>query len=1152
MANPSNLYAEKIFSEHPIALWALDDQVDFVSLINSNEKNFVGWETSANADILSFTTQSPYIPNQPMVSLLTLDDSPATATSQTPISGAALDQSKNTFNISTYFKGDIDAIVKLGYVYNSEYVYEQFDYTAQSDEAWALLSKSFSLPGDDDIFIKIEITQSVNLSNSFYFNNFSVGQWSERFVSKSSGVLLEELSSYRNINLPNVYAVPAKAYGLIENDAYYLASENRLYAYNDGFPMVYGASNTTRIEPTEDLPSLIIPGLGFLNDNGKYYDLTAEMWVRLDVVSDEPKRIFGPISSSDGLYVKGEFLVIRVGDNYGSYYVGEWGRPMLLHFRVSQNTASLLVDGEQAVSMTINTENIEMPKPYSSEEKEQDWLGFYSHENISIFEIDCVSIYSYQIPEIVAKRRFVYGQGVEFPELSSSSLISASAFIDYRSAGYANNFMYPDMARWSQAITDNLVVENKSIKTPKYTLPTILFNNPNADYSTWLAANSAAQPDDLGSVTLSLATSLSGSGGYIYFNNFNTISSKVHGVYGVFKNSLPSESDQVLFRVINKVSGDYFDASIINGSIVYTLKDDSSTNLVIDTLVNILENDTFVAGINIKALNQKYGGRVSKFFGASKNLAVYVAGYPSNSDLTFYGDVYRFGFMTERNVNKVIDYFSDSDTHITGTDGELFAVMANHIASYTLKPSIYIDSFILDIATDSYWQDYVPISRLAGSALNADGEYDRKISFVQFNLDAPIIKQITGGFYNTLPNKVKAYISFQYLSAKPNADKTSFTYSQPLSESKTVIPGSNWFQTIYEVNDDTVIYLPTDANYTKIALVLHLEIEADNTVNEQVKIKSLQLASQALSDVEPKTITTRFGDTLFAYTLRGIYPDYSSRNPVSIYKGSTPYMYLTNSSGIKLVGTLNDEKQRGIRYLLNKQASNLYRIGASQILAKYYEDTFSTIPKRIMTFKGYVVQNLQRQERIISIYVVSANEDNNRGKVYAIDEKTGLPDPTVYFYLNGNLVKDLYITPRSWNMIGLQFQVALDLNSSIGYMDISGPLLVHGISNYRLTSTQDSQSSILRSWSQVRTMLDKGGDATNWGDFLSSSPVISWQNILYIPTERSFLVDAALPFRIYTGTNKIIVGDTNKLRFTQYQYKTYQDIVWQSSIFDAV
>jgi hypothetical protein len=34
MSNPSNLYAEKIYSEHPVVLWALDDQLDYIGLIS--------------------------------------------------------------------------------------------------------------------------------------------------------------------------------------------------------------------------------------------------------------------------------------------------------------------------------------------------------------------------------------------------------------------------------------------------------------------------------------------------------------------------------------------------------------------------------------------------------------------------------------------------------------------------------------------------------------------------------------------------------------------------------------------------------------------------------------------------------------------------------------------------------------------------------------------------------------------------------------------------------------------------------------------------------------------------------------------------------------------------------------------------------------
>ena len=39
MITPSNLYAEKVFAEHPTVLWALDDTVDYLSLIEENDRD---------------------------------------------------------------------------------------------------------------------------------------------------------------------------------------------------------------------------------------------------------------------------------------------------------------------------------------------------------------------------------------------------------------------------------------------------------------------------------------------------------------------------------------------------------------------------------------------------------------------------------------------------------------------------------------------------------------------------------------------------------------------------------------------------------------------------------------------------------------------------------------------------------------------------------------------------------------------------------------------------------------------------------------------------------------------------------------------------------------------------------------------------------
>ena len=39
MSTPSNLYAEKVFAEHPTGLWALDDNADYISLISEQQRN---------------------------------------------------------------------------------------------------------------------------------------------------------------------------------------------------------------------------------------------------------------------------------------------------------------------------------------------------------------------------------------------------------------------------------------------------------------------------------------------------------------------------------------------------------------------------------------------------------------------------------------------------------------------------------------------------------------------------------------------------------------------------------------------------------------------------------------------------------------------------------------------------------------------------------------------------------------------------------------------------------------------------------------------------------------------------------------------------------------------------------------------------------
>ena len=51
MTNPSNLYAEKIYAEHPLVLWALDDKVDYIGLISEAQRNLTTLWTPTNATL---------------------------------------------------------------------------------------------------------------------------------------------------------------------------------------------------------------------------------------------------------------------------------------------------------------------------------------------------------------------------------------------------------------------------------------------------------------------------------------------------------------------------------------------------------------------------------------------------------------------------------------------------------------------------------------------------------------------------------------------------------------------------------------------------------------------------------------------------------------------------------------------------------------------------------------------------------------------------------------------------------------------------------------------------------------------------------------------------------------------------------------------
>ena len=64
MSTTSNLYAEKIYAEHPIALWSLDDKADYISLIDESDRNILNWDITNGSAAVHALSDEPFPESQ--------------------------------------------------------------------------------------------------------------------------------------------------------------------------------------------------------------------------------------------------------------------------------------------------------------------------------------------------------------------------------------------------------------------------------------------------------------------------------------------------------------------------------------------------------------------------------------------------------------------------------------------------------------------------------------------------------------------------------------------------------------------------------------------------------------------------------------------------------------------------------------------------------------------------------------------------------------------------------------------------------------------------------------------------------------------------------------------------------------------------------
>lgn len=1186
MSNPSNLYAEKVFSEHPTVLWALDDPADYISLITEAQRAFTSW-TRTNVTATASTSAPSTEPfTDSVVNRLSLVIPANTSfeivcVSDDLVNFSNLNSDYGTFCVGGYFFDSTAVLnsVEIGYEYTdtttAQNVRNLNSFSTSLNNAWGFVSGTFETPNENTpmrAVIKARFTGGAATSTtSFYINGITVGQWSENFNTESLGISSASITS-ANIAIATTQGVEAEAYGLGSEHGYYLVNDSALVAKNSSIPIVFGASGVTVLTPSATSePSLVVPGKGFLNEAGRHKEYTVEFWARINSSTATPKRIFGPVASSDGLYVEGGFLTLVIDNQFASHFVGEWYRPMLIHIRIIRNNATVLINGEEVITLSISTDTMSLPAILNNSSKEQDWLGFYAYEDVTPIEIDCVGVYSYQVPLSVAKRRWVYGQGVLSPEGINSAYGGTSAFIDYPFADYTANYTYPDFANWNQGSFDNLITSDTYISTPNYQLPTIFIGEE--VLQDLYDDNQDIQAGANKFITFRPTTSWNSVHAYYNFPNFNVLNEEVKAVYGVFRHDDITSIEQTLFKIYNKTNGNYFKVIQDDANIVYSLYyNGASTSLHTSPAISV--NQIFATGINIPDLVTRFGGNVASFFGNRNGLELYVAG-DSTAANTFEGDIFSFGFCTALNADEADDYFSDGFAATTSGQN-----LIDFTASYTLLPTEAYDSYFLDIGVAGYWEDYLPLSYFGQFVQNDVGNTYYDLDFLQFNIGYPrpselleqastsawTYQQLKDDFeypiqrtysqldnylftgwdnylqmqgqtekyyeYDTEDASIRSFVTFQYVTDGANAPRSEFTTTRTAREGSIIDINdfNQWPVTKFEVVDNTLIYPAKNIDFNDLAIVYHLDFNIRGILKKPIRLRRLELASQAFNDNSFNPVGTRFGVDIFPYKKSGIYYDYKAKNPFSIYKGSTPYLYMTRTSGIQVRGDYDPLVNRGLAIPINSNLADDYRISALQMWLRYDDKQFPESPVELFEIKY--------RFDTIKFYFVADSETGDRAKIYALSLDTGQEYNGLSYYWNGALVREPVITRNEWGVLGIGFSNSLNFDLFLGGINLNGPFVFNNVAYYQANNLQQVQSTLTRPWQQV---ISYEGTNFNWQYWLNSS---TWEGVLVIGSSELYGVDPTDVYKTYIGTNKIIFDDDEGLTIDADKLKIYADTVW--------
>lgn len=920
---------------------------------------------------------------------------------------------------------------------------------------------------------------------------------------------------------------------------------------SDSVPLVYGSSNVIEVYPTTQprssgdaisyVPSLLLPGKGFLNSSSQYADMTLEFWCKFIANDDQTvsKRVVGPVGSEDGVYVSGKSLVLRIGKYLCSAFIGNTNRPILVDVTVSPTSASIMIDGKTAATMSIDISNVNFPGKYING-KESDWLAFYTQTAKSM-NLDCVAIYNYCVPEIVAKKRFLYGQAVKTPQSLLAKHGGQSFIVDGAFSNFAKTIKFPQTYDWDLSNSSNLVIQDDKLQLPDYSLPNFhSINNHGIDDPTswkdnYLSNNRLYFTNSNADIVRQ----------YIEFNQQGKLISKDAGwLIFSFSASSPKSNnaytEQTLFKLYDKVSQDSLvgivqlanDESAINfkmyfvkavGSNYSYSSESTDTDGYISSTLTLSSDLLQVVSTGIDIPYMISQEPESFLSGSPENWVLDIG--DSTGQKNFLGELVRVMFVDNSHTNAISQYnhFTDG-VYSNGMFQEpgvmqdkmyKYALVFNNIGTYTYP----------DIAARGFFIHSIPIQMLCKTV---DGY--RRLDFIQFD--------------DFTTSEDPDYYSY----SSPAIKKGVFTRCAVETTATTQMgPYLSEFGQFHKIQEPTLTY--DEDGFADQYVTIFTNIVSPGLATETPYLEKIQLSSRISDPSVPigsknAVDAYPFGDAVF-YT--GIQ--------------STPYNYLTGTSGIMLPfsnrvvsGSFDSNWNKGIRIPINKNNSDDFWVQSIQF---YY-----SAPKNAYNSSNEIITDYPLFE-IFSQTVYKANENassvnfgririSNEGgilKAYAI-QPSGTPSQIditslLTITVNGHVISgDVEIEELEWSVIGIEFSSATLNMSGSGSnygIKILGPGVFDNILFLRIPYANLFERIIQVAWN-----VSNNG-TTKWSNIKSNSA--TWQDVFLDSAPAESTITAEYLYGLYQGTNRIVIPSISgspDMTISDESSSVYKNVIWLS------